>query len=321
MTNTTEDFIEKAMKKHGSRYDYSKAVYVSSSNKVTIVCKKHGSFEQSPNDHVNGSGCPQCARENQIKSQTSNISEFIQKANVAHNNKYDYSKCVYVNAKHRVTIICPIHGEFTQAANHHLEGHGCDTCAHEYVKNTFCKLDANEFIERCRINNNNTYDYSKTVYTGVDASIVVTCPTHGDFTANAKNHKDGQSGCPKCKRSIGEECISDNLNTLGIVYKREHTVKTPIYYKGEKIRNSFRVDFMVEKNEKKYFIEYHGEQHFVPIRFGSSIEDSKVRFEKQRIRDAAVRKYCSLNNINLLEIDYKLNKDEYEQTLKKFLGI
>lgn len=59
---TTEQFIEKSRKKHGNRYDYSKAVYKDSHTKVTIVCSEHGEFQQIPYDHHRtGCGCPHCS--------------------------------------------------------------------------------------------------------------------------------------------------------------------------------------------------------------------------------------------------------------------
>lgn len=42
----------------------------------------------------------------------SNIEEFKVKANVVHNNKYDYSNAVYTSAEEKIEIICPIHGSF-----------------------------------------------------------------------------------------------------------------------------------------------------------------------------------------------------------------
>ena len=53
---------------------------------------------------------------------------FVAKANLVHNNKYDYSKAVYVNTNTPVTIICPVHGEFTQTPSDHLSGRGCENC-------------------------------------------------------------------------------------------------------------------------------------------------------------------------------------------------
>jgi hypothetical protein len=59
---TTEEFIKRANDKHGSKtYDYSLVKYTNSMEKVTIVCPKHGKFQQTPNDHINGGyGCSKC---------------------------------------------------------------------------------------------------------------------------------------------------------------------------------------------------------------------------------------------------------------------
>lgn len=56
-----EVFEEKGHAKHGRAYDYSKAVYVNSITKVTIICKKHGEFTQGASSHLAGHGCPECA--------------------------------------------------------------------------------------------------------------------------------------------------------------------------------------------------------------------------------------------------------------------
>lgn len=57
----TENFIEKAKATHDSKYDYSKVEYVNTVSKVIIVCHEHGDFEQKPNSHLNGNGCPSCS--------------------------------------------------------------------------------------------------------------------------------------------------------------------------------------------------------------------------------------------------------------------
>ena len=57
---TTDEFIEKAKKIHGDEYDYSMVNYINYRQKVTIICKKHGEFVQSPENHLYGKGCPKC---------------------------------------------------------------------------------------------------------------------------------------------------------------------------------------------------------------------------------------------------------------------
>lgn len=54
------DFIKKAIAIHGDTYDYSKVNYNGIYEKVTIICKKHGEFLQSPNNHLKCNGCPRC---------------------------------------------------------------------------------------------------------------------------------------------------------------------------------------------------------------------------------------------------------------------
>jgi hypothetical protein len=60
--SNTEEFIEKAKIVHGDLYNYNKTNYVNSSTKIIITCRKqgHGDFEQTPNSHICGTGCPKC---------------------------------------------------------------------------------------------------------------------------------------------------------------------------------------------------------------------------------------------------------------------
>lgn len=57
---TTEEFIKRAKEIHGDKYDYSKTTYIKSKEKLTIICKKHGEFQQLPEIHLRGCGCPKC---------------------------------------------------------------------------------------------------------------------------------------------------------------------------------------------------------------------------------------------------------------------
>jgi len=61
---TTEKVIASFKSFHGEQYDYSKVKYVNSDTKVTIICPKHGEFEQLHSDHRRGVNCPKCVLEN-----------------------------------------------------------------------------------------------------------------------------------------------------------------------------------------------------------------------------------------------------------------
>jgi 2'-5' RNA ligase len=56
-------FPSQASEVHDGKYDYSEVVYVNKEEPVTIICPAHGRFKQSPNKHLQGNGCPQCALE------------------------------------------------------------------------------------------------------------------------------------------------------------------------------------------------------------------------------------------------------------------
>ena len=119
---TTEDFVKKAIEKHGNKYDYSETNYKTTSIKVSIYCKEHGEFKQTPNCHLSGSGCPKCIGRDMT------VKDFIEKSTEIHNNKYDYSKVEHAESHKKITIICKEHGEFKQRRIVHLKGHGCPGC-------------------------------------------------------------------------------------------------------------------------------------------------------------------------------------------------
>ena len=58
----TESFKKEAIIRHKGYYSYDKSEYVNSHTKVVITCPIHGDFEQSPNAHLRGEGCPDCAK-------------------------------------------------------------------------------------------------------------------------------------------------------------------------------------------------------------------------------------------------------------------
>ena len=57
----TEEFINRSIDKHSSKYDYSLVQYKTLTDAVKIICPEHGIFEQKPREHIRGHGCPLCA--------------------------------------------------------------------------------------------------------------------------------------------------------------------------------------------------------------------------------------------------------------------
>ena len=111
---STNEFIEKANKIHGSKYDYSLVDYSNCRTIVKIICPIHGIFEQKANEHIQGCGCRKCKYENLGAKMKLSTNEFIEKANKIHGSKYDYSLVEYSGIFSKVKIICPIHGVFAE---------------------------------------------------------------------------------------------------------------------------------------------------------------------------------------------------------------
>jgi very-short-patch-repair endonuclease/predicted DNA-binding protein len=189
---TTEQFIENAKEVHGDKYDYSKVEYMKSSIKVIITCTKHGNFEQRPNDHLRGNGCPLCAGNNFLKTQEQFVKEAIEK----HGDKYDYSKVEYKTTNTKVIIICKNHGNFEQTPCSHLQGQGCKTCGitANVEKN---RKTQEQFVKEAIEKHGDKYDYSKVEYKTALDKVLIICKTHGEFNQVAISHLT-RSGCPLC---------------------------------------------------------------------------------------------------------------------------
>ena len=184
---TTEQFIKDVKKIYGNKYDYSLVEYSGAKNKIKIVCKKHGMFNQTPSNHLNGNGCPLC--NGGIKF---NIINFIKIAENIHGDKYDYSLVRYINSQTKVKIICKKHGVFEQQSNSHLMGHGCPLC------NGGIKSDTINFIKDVIKTHGNKYDYSLVKYINAHTKVKIICKEHGIFEQIPNSHLNG-NGCPLCR--------------------------------------------------------------------------------------------------------------------------
>ena len=126
---------DQCLKTHNNKYSYEKTIYRGNKYPAVITCPIHGDFTQRINDHLTGHGCTKCGRvitETAIRSTTDN---FIIRATEKYNNKFQYTKTVYVNKDVPVIITCPIHGDFKQTPDVHLMKrvkHACTKCAEEY---------------------------------------------------------------------------------------------------------------------------------------------------------------------------------------------
>lgn len=200
-----DDFINESKKIFGDRYVYTKLKYKNNNTKVCMICPIHGEFWQTPHNHLHGKGCPECSKLKRYSEE-----EYINKAKIVHNNKYDYSETKFKNAREKITVICPKHGRFEIRPSIHLHGQGCPKCSCEERKK-----DRNDFIDEANIVHRFKYSYDESIYVNSKTKIEIICPIHGSFFMTPNSHLQGQ-GCPKCgdekmaeKSRLGkEECIN-----------------------------------------------------------------------------------------------------------------
>ena len=138
--------------------------------------------------------------------------DFITRAQCVHQLKYDYSKSVYINKQIPIIITCPLHGEFEQSAQEHIDKkRGCRKCAH------IDKIKTNEwFLTKANLIHNNKYEYLDE-YVSSKTKIRIVCPIHGVFEQHPSGHLS-TTGCSKCV----------NMGYINDMYFRLHPDKVNI---------------------------------------------------------------------------------------------
>ena len=166
-----------------------------------------------------GRGCNNCKKKTYI--------EFESDAKKVHGDKYIYHHD-YIKSHTKIRITCPIHGDFYQKPNSHLNGCGCPKCAN------IGSWTQDEYISEVQKIHDFKYDYSKTNFIGAKNKIKIICPIHGEFLQSPYNHLHGH-GCPKCANNI-KFTTKDFIKQANIVHKGKY-----IYTETEYINSSSKV--------------------------------------------------------------------------------
>ena len=140
--------------------------------------------------------------------------QFIHKAREIHGDYYDYSLVVYVNARTKVKIICPIHGEFKQRMDHHKKGHECKKCSTKTSANSLLR-PIKEIISLAKnLHEKENYDYSlNTKDLKAKENMIILCPIHGEFKQSYDRHLRG-SKCPTCSQINGNNLKRKSTETF-----------------------------------------------------------------------------------------------------------
>lgn len=199
--STQEEIIAEFIKRHGDRYGYETVDYKGTHIKVTIKCKEkgHGFFEQTPNHHLRGNGCPMCADLLNALNQTFTKENVLRRFREVQGNKYEYEEVDYKGDKIKVKIRCKKerHGFFEQTPSNHLRGNGCPVCFHDKKKST-----QEDVIRRFRKEHGDKYKYEEVDYINGQTKVKIRCKKHGIFEQQPGMHLQGR-GCFVCfKESV-----------------------------------------------------------------------------------------------------------------------
>jgi hypothetical protein len=150
---------------------------------------------------------------------------FIKKAKEIYNDKYDYSKSVYLNSKTKITIICDKHGIFLKHPTRFLK-YGCNKCIKKNPKKNQQREKDNlkRIIDKAKNIHGNKYNYDNTIFKGTHKNINVVCPIHGEFNILCSSFLKGQE-CQKCAKlkpfklkSNKENLIKRAIGIYGNIY-------------------------------------------------------------------------------------------------------
>lgn len=303
---TQEKFISEAREVHESKYNYDKVKFINTIRKVIITCPEHGDFPQTPNKHLSGQKCPRCAPN--FKGTTES---FIAKAIEIHGKKYSYDNTKYAGNHGKVFITCPIHGDFEQSPANHTHKtipQGCPKCSGRYPLNT------DEFVLRANEKHSFYYDYSKVVYESMTSKVIIICPFHGEFEQQSSVHLNG-SGCQKCRLSKGEQKIQKALKELEVQFEQQYS------FPDCRFINPLPFDFLIRIGENQFLIEFNGEQHYRPVKFGGLADNNADDiFKVVKRRDLIKREYANKNSIPLLIIKQD-GTDRISDIIKEFLNL
>lgn len=209
------------------------------------------------------------------------------KANLIHNNKYNYSKVVYKNIDTKVIIVCPKHGDFEQTPYKHINRkQGCPKCKGDRIRSSKV-MTIDEFIAKAKEIHGDKYEYLDVLYVNAHTHVNIICPKHGVFRQTPNNHLYIANGCPSCGRNTSKSA-NDWLASLNI----PHLQKEKHLRLGGEV---FKVDGFDEKTNTVY--EYLGSfWHGNPEKYNREDVNPKNGITFGELYDRTIKRIQTLQN-------------------------
>lgn len=295
---TNEEFIKRVKEIAPTIEPLDK--YVRMDVSIGFKCKICGSeFRNSPNNILGSrkQGCPNCYHNKQKTTEE----DFINKAKECNHNITVIGE--YTGIKNKIEVECVYcKKHITMRADSILEGRGHNSCIQKNLERKPLKTQE-EFIEQLKNVNDNIIPLG--TYTKFSDKMEFNCLVCGNsWKAKISHVILGESGCPHCKISKGEQKVENYLKNNNIKYIKQYTFND--------CRDKLPLPFDFYLPCFNICIEYDGEQHVRPA-FGEK------SFLKTIAHDEIKNNYCKSNNIKLIRIPHT-DFNNVEIILDKFIS-
>lgn len=282
-----------------------------SARKAWWICKKGHEWKSSLNNRATGFGCPYCSGRKVCKDNCLSTTHPELAKEWSNKNKIKPEEVTY-GSKKKIWWKCYRGHEWKLSPNIRTScGQNCPYCSNQRVCKDNCLATTHPNLLKEWSNKNALKPTG--IIAGSNKKVWWKCSAGHEWEASPNKRKSGR-GCPICNESKGEKLVTKVLEELKAKYEREYVFKK---------LNKYRFDFALFKSYKNIpyaIIEYHGEQHYRPIKFSSNISLAKAKenLVSCQKRDKIKKQYCLDNNIKYLEINYK-EKDNIKEIVRRFI--
>lgn len=207
---TIDEIKEQIKKVHGNTYEYDFNTYIKKSEKMRIICPKHGEFWQTLEQHLHKThphGCPLCVLEKNAKKKRLSKTEINSRLTKLNNGLCKMVDNDYKNNSTPVEFKCEKHGIFTATVGNMLRNGFCPICRKEFLNKIYSKGLEKFLMDLQKVHGNEITTCEDSVYVNNHTKIKLCChrkdengKEHGEFWIKPDNCLSGQ-GCLKCKKN------------------------------------------------------------------------------------------------------------------------
>jgi hypothetical protein len=185
---STADWIKEAKAIWGNKFDYSKAVYITRRDKITIGCRNCGFIEVIAGNHIisnatrQPAGCDTCRRAEAAQKLIKPFSQMVDDARKVHGDRYEYFEESYKGAKATMEMLCPTHGIVPMIPDTHINRKaGCRECAKTKKATETLATRFTELQDKIATLSQNTVTLSFDGFKGQNFDANFKCAKHGNF--------------------------------------------------------------------------------------------------------------------------------------------